>query len=199
MSIEKKTGIHGTSPIDCRLVSQELYKKDRTLWEKLPRLVQGDYNSVSLYEQAIDAYSARFDELVTAFVVSLSNQLRGNDVDVSPETYYLLALQDFKKRNNVAEKIPELCKRVRTVDLKYLGKFDYMNEGELKTALAGFHVPIPNLIGEESKSINAKVSKKPLIVDGKKFFKFWDYIEVDDGSLSGVSDEFLNSIWADSS
>ena len=62
MSIEKKTGIHGTSPIDCRLVSQELYKKDRTLWEKLPRLVQGNYNSVSLYEQAIDAYSARFDE-----------------------------------------------------------------------------------------------------------------------------------------
>lgn len=167
--------------------------------EKLPRLVQGNYNSVSLYEQAIDAYSARFDELVTAFVKSLSNQLRGNDVDVSPETYYLLALQAFKKRNNVAEKIPELCKRVRAVDLKYLGKFDYMNEGELKTALAGFHVPIPNLIGEESKSISAKVSKKPLIVDGKKFFKFWDYIEVDDGSLSGASDEFLNSIWADSS
>ena len=63
MSIEKKTGIHGTSPIDCRRVSQELYKKDRTLWEKLPRLVQGDYNSVSLYEQAIDAYSARFENL----------------------------------------------------------------------------------------------------------------------------------------
>lgn len=62
MSIEKKTGIHGTSPIDCRRVSQELYKKDRTLWEKLPRLVQGNYNSESLYEQAIDAYSARFDE-----------------------------------------------------------------------------------------------------------------------------------------
>lgn len=35
MSIEKKTGIHGTSPIDCRLVSQELYKTDRTLWEKI--------------------------------------------------------------------------------------------------------------------------------------------------------------------
>lgn len=61
MSIEKKTGIHGTSPIDCQRVSQELYKKDRTLWEKLPRLVQGN-NSVSLYDQAIDAYSARFDE-----------------------------------------------------------------------------------------------------------------------------------------
>ena len=63
MSIEKKTGIHGTSPIDCRLVSQELYKTDRTLWEKLPRLVQGNYNSVSLYEQAIDTYSARFENL----------------------------------------------------------------------------------------------------------------------------------------
>ena len=35
MSIEKKTGIHGTSPIDCRRVSQELYKTDRTLWEKI--------------------------------------------------------------------------------------------------------------------------------------------------------------------
>ena len=56
-------------------------------------------------------------------------------MEVSPETYYLLALQAFKKRNNVAEKIPELCKFVRAVDLKYLGKFDYMNEGELKTAL----------------------------------------------------------------
>ena len=62
MSIEKKTGIHGTSPIDCRRVSQELYKTDRTLWEKLPRLVQGNY-SVSLYEQAIDTYSARFENL----------------------------------------------------------------------------------------------------------------------------------------
>ncbi len=120
-------------------------------------------------------------------------------MEVSPETYYLLALQAFKKRNNVAEKIPELCKFVRAVDLKYLGKFDYMNEGELKTALTRFMVPVMRDFRGTMMEDYQKEFKKPIIVDGKKFFNVWDLQEENDGSLSGASDEFLNSIWEDSS
>ena len=55
--------------------------------EKAPHLVHGqDYNSVSLYEQAVDAYGAQFDEYVKDFAVSFSNMLRGNAVEVSPDT-----------------------------------------------------------------------------------------------------------------
>ena len=156
--------------------------------EKAPHLVHGqDYNSVSLYEQAVDAYGAQFDEYVKDFAVSFSNMLRGNAVEVSPETYYKLAQQYFRARNVVAEKAPKLCKFVRAVDLKYLGQFDYLNEAELQAALSKFY--LPDSLGRYRPQLE--------IADGKRFVKVWDM--KNDGSISNLGDEFLNSIWADSS
>ena len=156
--------------------------------EKAPHLVHGqDYNSVSLYEQAVDAYGAQFDEYVKDFAVSFSNMLRGNAVEVSLETYYKLAQQYFRARNVVAEKAPKLCKFVRAVDLKYLGQFDYLNEAELRAALSKFY--LPDSLGRYRPQLE--------IADGKRFVKVWDM--KNDGSISNLGDEFLNSIWEDSS